>query len=230
MLTGNNGILTQANKAKEENTESEEKEKIEIAYNALLIKKNIGEISEITADNLKQQMIDDGENENAFEVIGSNDGGGLNIGFFDSKNEFVLSNTGKIENVKETLKMYLVKYCSIEDNQWYYMWIVTSVTSNYSDVKLEMDFDESKKNHTVANMHNALNTNGHRITAESLNATYIQGVRGKMEEFQFEDSMKQKFLGVSLITGEEIEGDTITITDKNDVMNLEDFVNQINNK
>ena len=68
----------------------------------------------------------------------------------------------------------------------------------------------------------------YRITAECLNSVYIGGLRGKMNEFSFENKMKQKVIGLSLITGEEIEGDIITITDKNNVMELEDFVNQIN--
>ena len=228
MLTGENGIIVKARDAKEENIEREEKEKIEIAYNALIIKKNTGKISEITADNLKHQMIDDGENESEFEIIGSSNTGGLNIGFFNSKNEFVLSNTGKIENVKKTLKMYLIKYCDREDNQWYYMWLVTSKTGNFSDIKVELDIDENKKTHTFKNMGQAANVNGYRITAECLNSVYIGGLRGKMNEFSFENKMKQKVIGLSLITGEEIEGDIITITDKNNVMELEDFVNQIN--
>ena len=97
MLTGNNGILTQAQNAKEQNTEGSEIEKIKLAYNTLATKLNIGEIEKITADNIKQEMIKNGEDENNIEVDGMEDGvnSDINIYFKDTQNEYFINGSTK---------------------------------------------------------------------------------------------------------------------------------------
>ena len=57
MLTGENGILTQAQNAKKETSIAEEKEQIALAYNAVKAEERGGEV---TADKLDKELEKDG--------------------------------------------------------------------------------------------------------------------------------------------------------------------------
>ena len=61
MLTGDNGILTQATEAKKANTVGAEKEQIQLAMQSLKMKKQADNVSTIVAaDELQNQLIADG--------------------------------------------------------------------------------------------------------------------------------------------------------------------------
>ena len=61
MLTGDNGILTQAKEAKEANIAGTEKEQIKLAMQSLKMKKQADNVSTIVAaDELQNQLIADG--------------------------------------------------------------------------------------------------------------------------------------------------------------------------
>ena len=110
MLTGNNGILTQANEAKEENIQGSEEERIKLAYNNLQIKKNLNEITEINAENLKNQMISDGEKEENIETEYYNVDKSIAIYFNDSKNDYTMDSAGNVYKTDENLKFYAYTY------------------------------------------------------------------------------------------------------------------------
>ena len=93
MLTGENGILSQAQSAKEKTNISEVKEKISLAMQSLLIQKYDGDKSEITAEELKNQLIAEGLTE--FDVTGSSN---LIVTMANNKSYVVKQNGEVLEN------------------------------------------------------------------------------------------------------------------------------------
>ena len=93
MLTGDNGILTQATEAKEENTIGGEKEQISLALQSLRMKKQADNVTnEITASELDEQLKYDG----AKNVEVDNVNGYLRVKYGDSKNEYTVDQSGNI--------------------------------------------------------------------------------------------------------------------------------------
>ena len=118
MLTSNNGILTQANKSKEENTKAKEKEAISLAVQSLGIASNQkNEMLNINSENLKNQMISDG-NKN---IITEDLNGSTKITFTDSKNQYFVDASGNIENYYEQPENVAKYWRAIEesDENWY---------------------------------------------------------------------------------------------------------------
>ena len=71
-LVGDNGILTEANKAVQTNEEAEEKERIGLAWQSLYMRKVAdNDNEEITADEILEQLIADGVNEDIVSATGS---------------------------------------------------------------------------------------------------------------------------------------------------------------
>ncbi|MFQ8660701.1 MAG: type II secretion system protein [Clostridia bacterium] len=98
MLTGDNGILTQATEAKEKNTIGEEKEQISLALQSLRMKKQADNVTdEITASELDEQLKYDG----AKNVEVDNVNGYLRVKYGDSKNEYTVDQSGNIESEGE---------------------------------------------------------------------------------------------------------------------------------
>ena len=94
MLTGDNGILTQAKEAKEANIAGTEKEQIKLAMQSLKMKKQADNVSTIvTADELQNQLIADGA-KNVTVEAGEN--GSLVVKYADSKNEYTVNQNGEI--------------------------------------------------------------------------------------------------------------------------------------
>ena len=87
MLTGNNGILTQGNRAKEETTVGHEKEAVQMAYAGAKAKK-LGE--EVTAEDVNEQLTINGENATATE------GTNKIIVTFTSGKVYTIDQSGKI--------------------------------------------------------------------------------------------------------------------------------------
>ena len=87
MLTGNNGILTQGKKAKEETTVGHEKEAVQMAYAGAKAKK-LGE--EVTAEDVNEQLTINGENATATE------GTNKIIVTFTSGKVYTIDQSGKI--------------------------------------------------------------------------------------------------------------------------------------
>ena len=87
MLTGNNGILTQGKRAKEETTVGHEKEAVQMAYAGAKAKK-LGE--EVTAEDVNEQLTINGENATATE------GTNKIIVTFTSGKVYTIDQSGKI--------------------------------------------------------------------------------------------------------------------------------------
>ena len=98
MLTGDNGILTQATEAKEKNTIGGEKEQISLALQSLRMKKQAENVTnEITVSELDEQLKYDG----AKNVEVDNVNGYLRVKYGDSKNEYTVDQSGNIESEGE---------------------------------------------------------------------------------------------------------------------------------
>ena len=94
MLTGDNGILTQAKEAKEANIAGTEKEQIKLAMQSLKMKKQSDNVlTTVTADELQNQLIADGA-KNVTVEAGEN--GSLVVKYADSKNEYTVNQNGEI--------------------------------------------------------------------------------------------------------------------------------------
>ena len=94
MLTGDNGILTQATEAKKANTVGAEKEQIGLAMQSLKMKKQADNVSTIVAaDELQNQLISDGA-ENVTVESGENDS--LVVKYAESKNQYTVNQNGEI--------------------------------------------------------------------------------------------------------------------------------------
>ena len=101
MLTGDNGILTQATEAKEKNTIGGEKEQISLALQSLRMKKQADNVTnEITALELDEQLKYDG----AKNVEVDNVNGYLRVKYGDSKNEYTVDQSGNIESEGEIIQ------------------------------------------------------------------------------------------------------------------------------
>ena len=94
MLTGENGILTQATEAKKANTVGAEKEQIQLAMQSLKMKKQADNVSTIvTAEELQNQLIADGA-KNVTVENGESDS--LVVKYADSKNQYTVNQNGEI--------------------------------------------------------------------------------------------------------------------------------------
>ena len=95
MLTGDNGILTQAKEAKEANIAGTEKEQIQLAMQSLKMKKQADNVStQVTPAELQKQLEDDGA-KNVTVEAGEN--GSLVVKYADSKNEYTVNQNVEIE-------------------------------------------------------------------------------------------------------------------------------------
>ena len=94
MLTGDNGILTQAKEAKEANIAGTEKEQIQLAMQSLKMKKQADNVStQLTPAELQKQLEDDGA-KNVTVEAGEN--GSLVVKYADSKNQYTVNQNGEI--------------------------------------------------------------------------------------------------------------------------------------
>ena len=98
MLTGNNGILTQGKRAKEETTVGHEKEAVQMAYAGAKAKK-LGE--EVTAEDVNEQLSINGENATATE------GTNKIIVTFTSGKVYTIDQSGKITQKTPAKKVTL---------------------------------------------------------------------------------------------------------------------------
>ena len=118
MLTGDNGILTQASEAKDENIKGQEKEQISLAVQSLKINANQkNEILNINSESLKNQMILDGNRNMMTEDIN----GTTKITFTESNNEYFVDASGNIEKYYEQPENVEKYWRAIEksDEDWY---------------------------------------------------------------------------------------------------------------
>ena len=88
MLTGENGILTQAQEAKKQTSIAEEKEQIALAYNAAVAKK---QSTDITA-----QELDDELKANEAGAEATPDGENIKVTFTESQREYIIDKNGNI--------------------------------------------------------------------------------------------------------------------------------------
>ena len=88
MLTGENGILTQAQNAKKETSIAEEKEQIALAYNAAVAKK---QSTDITEKELNAELEANEAGANAIK-----DGENIKVTFTESQREYIIDSNGNI--------------------------------------------------------------------------------------------------------------------------------------
>ena len=94
MLTGDNGILTQASEAKDENIKGQEKEQIRLAMQSKKMEKIADNVERtVTAEELQNQLIADG-GKNVTVEAGEN--GNLVVKYADSKNQYTVNQNGEI--------------------------------------------------------------------------------------------------------------------------------------
>ena len=94
MLTGDNGILTQAKEAKEANIAGTEKEQIQLAMQSLKMKKQADNVStQVTPAELQKQLEDDGAKNVTVEAGASES---LVVKYADSKNQYTVNQNGEI--------------------------------------------------------------------------------------------------------------------------------------
>ena len=94
MLTGENGILTQATESKKANTIGAEKEQIGLAMQSLKMKKQADNVSTmVTPDELQSQLMADGA-KNVTVESGDNDS--LIVKYQDTKNKYTVGQNGNI--------------------------------------------------------------------------------------------------------------------------------------
>ena len=92
-LTGDNGLLSKAQQAKEETEKASDRDKIAMAVSEA----QIGEdgYQELTTDNLENELIKDGTKA----IVSDNEDGTKHILFLDEKKEYKLDNNGNIEDL-----------------------------------------------------------------------------------------------------------------------------------
>ena len=88
MLTGENGILTQAQESKKQTSIAEEKEQIALAYNAAVAKK---QSTDITA-----QELDDELKANEAGANATPDGENIKVSFTETGREYIIDSNGNI--------------------------------------------------------------------------------------------------------------------------------------
>lgn len=95
-LTGENGILKNATKAKEETESTSTQEKISMAWQSLITKRQLSNISDPISDNeLKEQLVMEGENADNLDVTGGT--GTLTVKYKDTEITYVVTQEGEIK-------------------------------------------------------------------------------------------------------------------------------------
>ena len=218
MLTGNNGILTQAQNTKEQNTEGSEIEKIKLAYNTLATKLNIGEIEKITADNIKQEMVKNGEDENNIEVDGMEDGvnSDINIYFKDTQNEYFINGKDKeVFNLKDNIKIYTFR----RGNSLIFAGAIKSL--NVKSVKFTINNNGDIKEQEGTQVYTYIsakdeNNNDIKLEPQQLDANYFAYF--SLNNINTDNlNISAKYSIFSDITGNCIDSETITINDLNQI-------------
>ena len=88
MLTGENGILTQAQSAKEKSSVAEEKEKIALAYNGVKAKEKGGAV---TYDELNKEF-----EASKTDATATEEGSKIKVKFNDTNREYIIDENGNI--------------------------------------------------------------------------------------------------------------------------------------
>lgn len=92
MLTGENGILTQAQRAKEETEKAGDKEKIQLVVNAARIGNN--EYQDLSQNSLQEEM--DKEFGEGKTVVRDNGDGSFTVSLVDSKKDYTITSSGEV--------------------------------------------------------------------------------------------------------------------------------------
>ena len=135
MLTGNNGIITQAQKAKRETEESQEKENLEIAVASSKIKNT--DTLEIKRENLENAIKEQFGNNKDFSIEDNGDGSFL-VSMNDTNRIYYVDETGKIISNNKMLKISTIdEFKKFRDNvnegnnyQGWYIYLVNNININ----------------------------------------------------------------------------------------------------
>ena len=129
MLTGDNGILTQASEAKDENIKGQEKEQIRLAMQSKKMEKMADNIERtVTAEELQNQLIADGA-KNVTVEAGEN--GNLVVKYADSKNEYTVNQAGGNLESNENTKPFLPEGATVEEGSLENVIVIKDAKGNY---------------------------------------------------------------------------------------------------
>ena len=113
MLTGENGIISQAQEAKEKAEIAEEREKVELAAIGAASKNNYGEITEKNLEEELNQLI--GERDKDYTLI--KDGDVFIITYTDSNRSYKVDSNGKVTEVGEDETWIAIKLTLTYENK-----------------------------------------------------------------------------------------------------------------
>ena len=196
MLTGNNGIITQAQKAKRETEESQEKENLEIAVASSQIKDT--DTLGITKENLENAIKEQFGNNKNFSIEDNGDGSFL-VSMNDTDRIYYVDETGKIIENNKILKIStedeLKKFRdSVNEGNNYYGWYIyltnnINVNENWTPIGKYINEDSTDnipfegifdgKNYTIDGIQINYNSTGVGLFAYADNATIKNLKTGK---------------------------------------------------
>ena len=122
MLTGENGIITQAKEAKEESIIGREKESIALAFsNCKGENLSLGNNEIVTDSQLQEEMTKNGENVNVTMKIED-----LLIEFIETKNKYIVNQNGNIEKQPNLVIEEAEKIIDVVGNYNNNVWVLTT--------------------------------------------------------------------------------------------------------
>ena len=227
-LTGDNGILTRASEAKEENIEAQEKEKINLAWQSITIKRQADNISAPVSDEeLKNQLIADGENANNIEVTGGT--GLLKIKYNDSTNTYIMTQDGILEDNKLSSIVNIgdyIEYEPGEENTY-----VSEANINSEDVGNGVkDYTFKSSNDTKWRVWDVTEEGNVRIISEDI--LYTNGLTGDKLCFNGKNGWKQannELDKICAIYGHGSGAERATSIDEKDIKKIVEWVEPDNN-
>ena len=186
-LTGNNGILTRTQEAKESNIKAKEEEEISLAWQSLnIIKQKDNLQNGISDEELKKQLIANGQDEENIEVTGGT--GTLTVKYKDSGRTYIITQDGKIGENKLSDFVNIgdyIEYKPGEDNS-YISYGYTDSEDTGNGVK---DYTFTSNNNTKWRVWDITEDGKIRIISEDI--LYTNGLTGEKLCFNGKNGWKQ---------------------------------------
>ncbi len=169
MLTGENGILTKGETAKNKTIEEEEKEQIKLAYGTVLANKQQNEDKTVSREELEKEL----KNLNVNVVVIEDENSSIKVTFFKTNNAYIIDNEGKINKLDDSGEIPPVDeiitandIATDTDKSKYYGAMVTGYTLDTVEGK---DYNEAVENWKIFY---ADNTNIYLIADDYIHANY----------------------------------------------------------
>ena len=176
MLTGENGVITQARKSKEETIIGDEKEGISLAYSSC---KADNMMEYVTASQLEERMKSDGK-----DVTVTQDGLDLKVRYHKTGHEYTVNQNGKIEDDNSSDPEDIIDVIYVGD------YVILEKKSG-EVLYVELDGNEGKIN----------NENATVITKDGIaqkdKAGFFVDNKGKVYGWEYDDNYNEKFICIS---------------------------------